>query len=124
MLVSIAADTLALQANGKERAFSLGDLEYVKVSTGEKSHLAGTIIGGLLGAASGALIGSSIEQGLDDECYDYCGLSGAFYGLIIGGIAGGVGGYLWLGEEQWADVPLKDLRVGIGANGLRLEYGL
>ncbi len=123
-LISIAADTLSLEAAGTGRAFSLADLEYVKVSTGEKSHLAGTIVGGLVGAASGALIGSSIEQGLDDECFDYCGLGGAFYGFIIGGVAGGVAGYLWLGEEQWADVPIKDLRGGIGANGLRLEYGL
>ena len=123
-LVSVDGDSLSLRAEGKERAFALGDLEYVRVSTEEKSHLAGTIVGGVVGAAAGALIGASIERGLDDDCVDYCGLGGAYYGFIVGGVAGGVGGYLWLGKEQWADVPVEGLRVGVGAEGLRFEFGL
>lgn len=123
-LASIAHDSLSLRADGKKRVFALADLEYVRVSTGEKSHLAGTVVGGLTGALAGAFIGSSIERGLDDECFDYCGLGGGYYGFIFGGLVGGVGGYLWLGKEQWADVPIADLRVGIGANSLRLGLGL
>lgn len=122
-LVSVDGDTLSLRAEGEERAFALADLEYLKVSTGEESHLAGTIVGGVMGAALGALLGSSIEQGVDEDCFDYCGLAGAYYGFIFGGLAGGVAGYLWLGKEQWTDVAVDDLRVGIGVRGLRLELG-
>ena len=123
-LLSVDEDSLSLRAEGGERAFALTDLEYVRVSTGEESHLAGTIVGGVMGAAFGAFLGSAIEQGVDDDCFDYCGLAGGYYGFIFGGLAGGIGGYLWLGKEQWANVPVEDLRVGIGARGVRLELGL
>jgi len=45
ILVALNSDSLSLEVSGDQHSFALRELEYLKVSTGEKSRLAGTIVG-------------------------------------------------------------------------------
>jgi len=109
-----------LEVSGDQHSLAIRQLEYFKVSTGEKSRLAGTIVGGLLGATVGAFAGAALERSFADQCFDYCGLEGGIIGLGVGGIGGAIGGYHWLAHERFTDVHVSKLRLGLGREGFSL----
>ena len=123
-MISVSGDTLTFEAGGDTRRLALSDIETLQRSTGEKSHVAGTIAGGFMGALAGAAIGATLERAVTDNCYDYCGWGGGFLGFIVGGIGGSFAGYQWLAHEEWADIPIRSLRVAIDPGVLRFEIGL
>jgi len=121
--ISAANDTLSFESRSEIRRLALSDIKTLELSTGEKSHLAGTLFGVIGGAFVGGLLGAVINKALDDHCSEYCGWTGGFIGLIAGGIGGGFAGYHWLAHEQWVNVPVADLRVSIGAGIFRIPVG-
>jgi len=122
--LAVTQDTLSFEARGDIRRLALSDIKTLQVSTGEKSHLAGAVVGGLLGAFTGAFLGSSIEKAAADNCTDYCGWGGGFVGFVFGGIGGLFAGYNWLAHEKWADIPIESLRVSISPGLLQFQVGL
>ena len=122
-MVSAHHDSLTFDSRGDIRRLALSDIKTLQVSTGEKSHLAGTLTGGVMGAFAGAAIGVMIEKAASD-CNDYCGWGSGSIGFIFGGIGGLFAGYNWLAHEKWADIPIESLRVSISPGLLQFQVGL
>jgi len=121
--LAVTQDTLSFEARGDIRRLALSDIKTLQVSTGEKSHLAGTLTGGVIGAFTGAAIGVMIEKAASD-CNDYCGWGTGSIGFIFGGIGGLFAGYNWLAHEKWADIPIESLRVSVSSGLLQFQVGL
>jgi hypothetical protein len=122
--IAVADDSLSFEVREQVRRLALTDIKTLEVSTGEKSHLAGTLAGGVIGAFGGAAIGATIEKATTDYCYDYCGLGGGFLGFIVGGIGGLFAGYNWLAHEKWSDIPIEGLRVSVFPGVIQFQMGL
>lgn len=123
-VVSVRDDLLIFEARGDIRRLKWADIDKLEITTGEKSHLGGTIAGGLIGAFAGAALGATLERLTAENCSDFCGLGGGFFGLVFGGVAGSFSGYYLLPHERWTEVPLDGFRVGIGPGTLQLRFGL
>jgi len=121
--ISVVEDTLAFETQGDLRRLALPDIQTLQVSTGKQSHLVGTIAGGFTGALVGMIVGMGIDEALDDYCIEYCGLRGAFYGFLVGAVGGVFAGYHLLAKEEWADVNIEGLRVGLGPGSVRIYVG-
>ncbi|MEN8145562.1 MAG: hypothetical protein ABFS14_11490 [Gemmatimonadota bacterium] len=122
-LVSITADTLLIDTRGEIRPYALTDLKRIEISTGEKEHVAGTLIGIVGGGVLGLGLGSALGQLFTDDCVEFCGVGGAITGLRIGAVAGGFAGYFLLASEKWKTVPDDGLGLSVGPAtiGLRLS---
>jgi hypothetical protein len=116
-------DTLSFRAQDEVHRIALSDIKTLQVSTGEKTHTAGTLVGGVTGALGGMALGSAIEKALDTDCTEWCGLTGGAVGFVLGAAIGASAGYLLLGEEKWRDVPPETLRVGLGSVAVELRVG-
>lgn len=122
--IAVADDSLSFEVRERVRRLALTDIKTLEVSTGEKSHLAGTLAGGVIGAFAGAAIGATIEKAATDNCIDYCGWGGGFLGFIFGGIGGLFAGYNWLAHEKWSDIQIEGLRVSVGPGVIQFQMGL
>jgi len=122
--VAVADDSLSFERRGTTQRLALSDIESLQVSTGEKSHTAGTLIGGVTGALAGAWIGAAIENAVTDRCTEFCGATGGLIGFLVGGIGGAVAGYSWLANEKWANVPIDSLRVSLAPGVIQLQIEL
>ena len=119
-LVVLHADTLMLKVEGVSNplSVSVASIAKLEVSRGRKSPLRGAWKGAgkgfLYGVGTGALIGA-VGGAIDGEniAYSiYMGLFfGAFYGPPIGAVTGAV--HAFASPEQWKEVPLDRLRVGL-----------
>jgi len=118
-------DSLTFEVRGETQRVAVSDIRSLEVSTGEKSRLPGTIVGGVTGALAGAWLGATIDKAWKDSgCTDYCDLTGGVIGFVVGAIGGSVAGYSWLGHEKWTDVPVESLRVSIRPGLLQLQIAM
>jgi len=109
--VNYEANRLVVKAKNREEPFaiSLASVQSLAVSRGRKSKgrkyaLIGLGVGGVVGIFAGASVGSEPNQ-----------LVLLYIGLFAG--AGAGVGYAIGGGEQWEEVPLERIRVGILPHG-------
>jgi len=120
-VASAHSDTLVLEVNEDSLlAIPLTTVTSLEVSEGQSSSAgSGAVVGGLAGLVAGALIASSIVEessGSGFAAGDYDGIvatvGGAVAGLFVGAIVGaGIGSAIM--TENWKDVPVDEIRVGL-----------
>jgi len=120
-VASAHSDTLVLEVNEDSLlAIPLTTVTSLEVSEGQSSSAGGlAVVGGFVGIFAGALIASSnVEEsssgGLAGGGYEreLATVGGAVAGLFVGAIVGaGIGSAIM--TENWKDVPVDEIRVGL-----------
>ncbi len=103
--------TISRERSGEPYRIATDSIRTLAVADGTVGHgVTGAALGFLLGCGIGAGIVELTADSLDDSL---AGLGGCLYGSVTGALVGGFAGS-YIKSTRWAEVPLEDLRLGIG----------
>jgi hypothetical protein len=93
-------------------SFFYSQIDKIQVKRGQKSNFS---IGATVGTLSGAAIGLALGSGSDFFGSSLAGI-GAAAGAVLGFVTGSLVG-LSSKTDNWKEVPMKDLKIGVTTNG-------